>query len=250
MSLPFAAGALYSTIDDLLIWDQALPSGKVLGPASLQAMFTDYGHAYGFGWMIRKQFDRQLQTHQGGINGFRATIDRYPDDKLTVVVLSNLETAPVEKIARELAALHFGVAEPRHEASVDPTLFDGYVGYYQLGPKFVLNISREGDRLFVQPTKQPKLELFPESDRVFFHKVVDAKITFEVDPRGHATGVVLHQHGMDRPGHRIDEAEAKRIEEQPPKEHKEVVVDPKLFDGYVGTLSTKSKLHSDHLTRR
>jgi len=234
MSLPFAAGSLYSTIDDLLIWDQALSSGKVVSTASLQAMFTDYGHSYGLGWVIRKQFDHTIQTHGGGINGFRATIDRYPDDKLTIIVLSNIETSPVEKIARELAALHFGIFEPQHETPVDPTSLDGYVGHYKLGPKFALNVSRDGARLFVQATKQPKLEVFPESDRVFFYKVVDARITFEVDPRGYATSLVLHQNGIDRRGPRIDHAEAKRLEELPPKEHKEVPVDPKLFDGFLG----------------
>ena len=235
MSMPFAAGALYSTVDDLLVWEQALSSGKVLSTASLQAMFTDYGHAYGFGWVLSKQFDRRFQTHGGGIKGFRANVDRYPDDKLTIIVLSNIETAPVDKIGRELAALQFGVLKTHHEVSIDQALLDGYVGYYQLGPKFILNVFREGDRLFVQATKQPKLEAFPESDRVFFHKAVDAQITFEADPGGHATRLVLHQNGRDLPGPRIDGAEAKRIEaQQQPREHKEVRVDPKLFDGFVG----------------
>jgi D-alanyl-D-alanine carboxypeptidase len=234
MTLPFAAGSLYSTIDDLLTWDLALSSEKLLNAASLQTMFTDYGHGYGFGWVVHKQFEHRLQTHNGGINGFRATIDRYPDDKLTIIILSNFGTAPVEKIALELAALRFGIAETDRAASIDPTVLDGYLGCYRLGPKFVLHVSRVGDRLFVQATKQPKLEVFPESDRIFFYKVVSARIKFEVDPRGHATGLVLSQNGTDLPGPRIEDAEAKRIEEQPPKEHKEVSIDPKVFDGYVG----------------
>jgi D-alanyl-D-alanine carboxypeptidase len=234
MSLPFAAGGLYSSIDDLLVWDRALNAGKVIGPGSLQAMFNDYGHQYGFGWAVRKQLERRLETHSGGINGFRSTLDRYPDDKLTVIVLANLETAPVEKIARELAELAFGLYKPGHQAAIDPALLNGYVGYYQLGPKFVLNVSREGDRLFIQATKQPKLEIFPESDRVFFSTVVSARLSFEVDPRGYATDVVLHQGGRDWPGPRISEAEARQLEAQPPKEHKQVAVDPALFDGYVG----------------
>lgn len=234
MTLPFAAGALYSTVDDLLVWNEALSSGKVLNDQSLQAMFTDYGHAYGFGWAIRIQFGHVLQTHGGGINGFRATIDRYPSDKLTIIILSNVEQAPVEKIARELAALQVGVAELHHEAAVDPTMLDGYVGHYQLGPKFVLEVSRHGNRLFVQPTQQPKLELLPGRDRVFFFRVVDAQITFEVDSDRRATRLVLHQNGMDLLGERIEAAEAKRIEGQPPKEHKKVPVDPKVFDNYIG----------------
>jgi CubicO group peptidase (beta-lactamase class C family) len=235
MSLPFAAGGLYSTIDDLLIWEQALSSGKVLDPRSVQAMFTDYGHQYGFGWGVRKQLERRLETHGGGINGFRSTLDRYPDDKLTVIILANIETTPVEKIARELAELAFGrYVPPGHEATIDPVLLKGYVGHYRLGPRFVLNVSREGDRLFVRATKQTKIELFPESDCVFFSKVLSARLTFEVDPQGYAIGVVLHQNGVDRPGARISEADARQIEAQPRKEHTQVTVEPALFDRYVG----------------
>lgn len=234
MSLPYAAGALYSTVDDLLRWQDALSAGKVIGAASLRSMFTDYGHAYGFGWVIRAQLDRRLQTHGGGIYGFRATLDRYPEDELTIIALSNLESAPVEKIARELAAIRFGIAEPHRAAPVDPALLDGYLGPYQLGPRFVLTVTREGDQLFVQGTRQPRMEVFPESDRIFFSKVVDARVSFEVDPRGQASKIVLNQNGRERTGGRIEGAEAKRIEEEPPKEHKQVSVDPQLFDGLVG----------------
>src|SRR5258707_963793 len=65
----------------------------------------------------------------------------------------------------------------------------------QTAGTFAARRLRDGDRLFVQATKQPKLEVFPESDRVFFYKVVDGRITFEVDPRGRATRLVLHQNG-------------------------------------------------------
>jgi D-alanyl-D-alanine carboxypeptidase len=204
MSLPFAAGSLYSTVEDLLVWERALSDGKVLNVGSLQAMFTDYGHAYGFGWHIGRQFGRRLQTHAGGINGFRSNIDLYPDDKLVIIILSNIENAPVEKIGHELAALQFGIPVTHHEVPIDPALLDGYVGHYQLGPKFILNVTRFGSRLFVQATNQPRMEAFPESDRTFFHKAIDAKITFETDDRGRAVRLVLHQGGLDTPAPRMD----------------------------------------------
>lgn len=233
MSLPFAAGGLYSTVDDLLVWEQSL--SKVLSLASLQAMFADYGNGYGFGRFIRNQFDRRLQTHGGRINGFRANVDLYPDDKLTVIVLSNSDIAPVERIAHELAALQFGIAKTfPNEVLADPALLEGYAGYYRLGPKFVLHVSCDGSRLFVQATKQPKLQVFPENDRVFFYKVAGAKISFEVDQKGSAKGLILHQNGRDLPAPRIDGAEAARIAEEQPKEHKGVPINPKLLDGYVG----------------
>jgi CubicO group peptidase (beta-lactamase class C family) len=109
MSVPYAAGSLYSTVDDMLIWDQALYAGRPLKPASLQQMFTDYGHKYGFGWVIDTQFGHDRVWHNGGINGFVSSFQRYPKDGLTVVVLSNFQGARPDRIATQLAGLCLGV---------------------------------------------------------------------------------------------------------------------------------------------
>jgi CubicO group peptidase (beta-lactamase class C family) len=122
MSLPYAAGSLYSTVDDMLIWDQALRSDKVLKEASRKAMFSDYGNAYGFGWGLDKRFDHARISHGGGINGFVTKFDRYPDDNLTVVVLSNVSNGPSGVAADELGAIFLGrparTASPAGEAAV------------------------------------------------------------------------------------------------------------------------------------
>ena len=108
MSLPYAAGSLYSTVDDLLIWDQALYAGKPLSAASLDKMFTPNLEKYGYGWFISKEFNRKIESHGGGINGFNTVLSRYPDDKVTIVVLANMNTPAVEPISKGLAALVFG----------------------------------------------------------------------------------------------------------------------------------------------
>src|SRR6202023_3968145 len=119
-------------------------------------------------------------------------------------------------------------AKEHKEVTVDSKLFDGYVGKYQLAPSFIMTVTREGDHLFMQGAGQPTVQIFPESDRDYFLKVVDAQITFVTDSNGRATELILHQGGMDQ--------HAKRMEgELPPaKEHKEVTVDPKVFNSYVG----------------
>lgn len=111
MTEPYAAGSLYATVDDMLVWDQALYAAKILTPASLQAMFTDYGHGYGFGWVIGTQYGHSRVLHAGGINGFITRFDRYPRDKLTVLVFSNEDYAPasVAHIADSLAAVYLGI---------------------------------------------------------------------------------------------------------------------------------------------
>jgi cyanophycinase len=114
------------------------------------------------------------------------------------------------------------------EIAVDPKLFEGYVGRYQLARTVVVNVTREGDHLFTQLTGQQKGEIFPEGERNYFLKVVDAQITFETDSQGRATGLVLHQNGRDMPAMRIEG------ETVAPPKHKEIAVDRKVFDRYVG----------------
>jgi hypothetical protein len=103
------------------------------------------------------------------------------------------------------------------------------VGRYQLAPNFILTVTQEGDHLFTQATGQSKVEIFPESDRDYFLKVVDAQITFAPDSQGRATELILHQGGQDHHAKRVEGAAPL------PSEHKEVPINPKLFDGYVGS---------------
>jgi len=110
LTIPFAAGALYSTTEDLLRWEQALFGGKILSEASLKKMTTPARNNYAFGLMVRKQFDRNLIAHGGSINGFTSQLYYYPDSKVTVVALSNLHAPGAERIAKKLGALVHGEA--------------------------------------------------------------------------------------------------------------------------------------------
>ena len=108
MSLPYAAGSLYSTVDDLLLWDQALYAKKPLTAASLEKMYTPFKDNYGYGWFIDNKSKHRRIDHQGGINGFNTIIVRYPDDKVTVIVLANMNTGEIEPIARGLSEIVLG----------------------------------------------------------------------------------------------------------------------------------------------
>jgi serine-type D-Ala-D-Ala carboxypeptidase/endopeptidase len=159
------------------------------------------------GWHILTKDGREIIWHNGGTGGFRAFIGYDPKNRIGVVALSNASTTTgVDDIGRHLLDVAFPLAQPPKEhkqVAVDPKLFDGYVGRYELAPTFIITVTREGDRLFIQATGQPKLEVFPESEKDYFLKVVDAQITFETNRQGKATGLTLHQHG-DKHGNRIE----------------------------------------------
>ena len=89
-------------------------------------------------------------------------------------------------------------------AEIDPQVYAGYVGEYELRPGFTLTITVDGDRLFGQASGQGRAELFPESETVFFLKVVNAKVVFEPGDDGRASGLVLSQGGQEIAGKRID----------------------------------------------
>jgi CubicO group peptidase (beta-lactamase class C family) len=108
-----ADGSLYVTIDDMIKWDAALTAGKLLKKESYDEMWTPVKtkdgkeHGYGFGWSLGERNGHKRIHHGGAWQGFTTYIDRYPDDKLTVIVLTNLappQSKP-EVIAEGLAAL-------------------------------------------------------------------------------------------------------------------------------------------------
>lgn len=103
----FSAGAVYSTVEDMYRWDQAL-SSDVLLPAALRSqMFTPFLRDYAFGWKIDRPGDRLRISHPGLIDGFATYIARYPDDHVTVIVLGNLDSADAAGIGDYLASLVF-----------------------------------------------------------------------------------------------------------------------------------------------
>jgi len=168
MSLPYAAGSLYSTVDDLLAWDLALRSGKVIRPASVSAMFTDYGFKYGYGQFVETRNGKRYWQHAGGINGFTTMLARYPDQGLTLVVLTNLTASDPGHVADALADFYF---QPEHAAgpSGPPTSaeLDNYVGRYKYTDGMVLEVTRDGTRLFAAWNGTEKRELSREIGRNF-----------------------------------------------------------------------------------
>ena len=208
------AGALRSSANDMLTFLGA-NLGYVKTPLApaMAAMLSvrrptggPNGGEIGLAWLITKPSDDELVWHNGGTGGYRSFIGYDVKTRVGIVVLSNTFTGVGnDDIGMHLLDSHVPLlpAPKEHkEITVDPKIFDGYVGRYQLAPNFILTVTREGDQLFTQATGQPKVQVFPESQRDFFLKVVDAQITFETDANGRATSLTLHQNGANMPAKR------------------------------------------------
>jgi len=118
MSIPYSAGALYSTVEDLYLWDQALYTDTPLSEASKQIMFAPQipamGRSYGYGWFVGKSAEGKSSdsittiSHGGRVNGFNSLIFRIPQDKPLVVLLHNGGVAPLEVICQAITGILYG----------------------------------------------------------------------------------------------------------------------------------------------
>lgn len=122
MGEPYAAGSLYSSVDDLLLWDQALYSEKVLNATSKQKMFTPGLSNYGYGLVIHKGTITIIE-HGGGINGFNTQIERHIEPKRLYVLLNNTGGAPLREMVEGLRAILDGKPATMPKPPASPVLY-------------------------------------------------------------------------------------------------------------------------------
>jgi CubicO group peptidase (beta-lactamase class C family) len=215
MSIPFSAGALYSTTHDLLRWEEALYGGKVLSPAALKKMTTPFKQNYACGLIVQTVHGHTVYEHGGAIEGFNTDMAYYPDEKLTLIALSNLNGIAPSSIVTQLGAVAHGekvvLQSERKEITVAPDILARYVGVYQLAPNIDMTITLVDGQLISQMTRQGEVPLLAESETMFFPKDIDAEIEFPKDEKGPASQLILHQNGRDMTGKRLDDVEANKI---------------------------------------
>ena len=154
-SIKTGSGALYSTVGDLFKLDQALYGNNLLDKDTKKLMFTSIGdHEYGLGWGIWKRFDKNKHDHDGASPGSVAYLSRYPDEKVTIIFLGNINTGAFHRMKYDLAAIYFDqeyeIPEPKNYIVVDPTTLQQYEGRFEFesGNFFDLKVI-DGDLRFL-----------------------------------------------------------------------------------------------------
>jgi serine-type D-Ala-D-Ala carboxypeptidase/endopeptidase len=226
------AGALRSSANDLLKFLSAMMgyTKTPLAPA-MQAMLTvqrPTGQPFidnALGWEIDTRGGNEIIWKNGGTGGYRTFIGYAPRSGVGIVALSNASTgAGVDDVGLHLLDARYPLAVPEgspRETHVDSKRLEGYVGHYELAPNAIFSITREGDQLYAQLTGQGRAAIYGKNDREFFYKIVDAQLIFQSDAAGNTTALVLHQGGRDQTAKRIDEQQAKNLQDALDKRFKD-----------------------------
>ncbi len=128
MTLPYAAGALYSTVEDLYKWDQALYTDKLVPNDLKQKLFTPNLENYGYGWSIRAVpadepgAERTMISHGGAINGFNTFEQRLVDDHDLIVIFNNTPGANLSEMVKGIRAILYGQEPAVPKRSLVPVL--------------------------------------------------------------------------------------------------------------------------------
>jgi CubicO group peptidase (beta-lactamase class C family) len=206
------AGAIRSTLADMLKFLSAnlgltktTFDAAVADSQAIRFKSGDGSVELGLAWHI--QPGKGVVWHNGGTGGYHSLAAIMPEKHAGVVVLTSTAGMHVDRWGFGLLKLLLdGESEPLKlpqpiELSADAIA--PFVGTYKLGGA-TTTVSREGDRLFVQLTGQPKLRVYAEAKDRFFYREVGAAVTFETDDDGKVTRMVLHQNGRDIPAPRSE----------------------------------------------
>ena len=174
-SWDLGGGGIYSTVVDMLKWDQALYGSDLLPAEYKEKLFKPYvksGFAgpaeayFGYGWELGEVLGRKVLAHYGGSNGFEAAFFRFPEDRTTVIVLSNYRpSAPFkvhDEIIMKLSSILYGQNYdlPPVVKAIPSVVLSRYVGEYELAPGFNLSVSLKDGELWAQVNGKESWTLF------------------------------------------------------------------------------------------
>lgn len=203
MSHPYGGGSIYSSVDDLAKWDEALYTNKLISKSSLEQCFTpvvlNNGKTapYGFGWMVQQFLGRKEIHHGGRIYGFLSEGIWLPHEHLYVAVLSNIEdpsSMPPKLVAESVVTIALGEPFNMMQTAgivLTPEELKAYAGDYRHQAGFVLNIILDDGKLYVVTPGNTKDELVPQSRTKFLVPTKRAEIDFELDDTGKAIKMII-----------------------------------------------------------
>jgi CubicO group peptidase (beta-lactamase class C family) len=213
------AAGVFATVQDMMRWDRNLYDGHLGGMKIVEQMQVpallngDREISYASGFVVGRYRGLKTVEHDGANAGYRAELLRFPEQRLSVVLLCNADDVDPELQARKVADLFLGkVLEPRSQSQdekpaaikIDPRTLDALTGEYEHPLGVTITYTKENDRLMAQATGEQKFLLYPSGPRAFTYKLVNATVTFDRPGADGSVGAAVHhQNGRDFPMKRI-----------------------------------------------
>ncbi|WP_394191483.1 serine hydrolase [Pseudoalteromonas atlantica] len=201
------AGAVVSDATDMALYLKAnMQQNELASAIKLTHQPTaEFGNSLtkvGLGWIIQGTADGDVYMHNGQTGGFASFIGFNPTSHKGIVILSNtsilMDEVGYSYLTNSLASLKLTTPVKVAEAELAKL-----IGRYELVPGFILSITHDEDKLFVQGTGQPRLPLTANSINEFVNNAVKARIQFELDANGIATSLTMYQGGQTLPGKKL-----------------------------------------------
>jgi len=215
----FGATGLLTTADDMVKWALNLENGHVGGP-DVRDLMQERGVlndgkmiSYAFGLDIGEYRGLKTIDHDGYDAGFRSVLLWFPEQRFTVVMLSNNGIIDPAKTARRIADVYLSkdytekesppMPSEQKKVDVDPAFLHEYEGKYLLENERIVTLTRDGERLMFQGSGPTKIELLAQSDTEFILGGTDIKLGFQLNNVGMVTSITLYQPGREVGGKRI-----------------------------------------------
>ena len=199
------SSSLFISAEDLGKWLVNFQTELVGGKGAFEKMYqpgqlkSGAKIDYGFGIGLGKYHGDKTISHSGSWAGYRSYVMHVPEKRFGVGILANSGDMDPTSLARKIADVYFGHSSPPPRKSeerakanlkVDPSTWDGYLGTYRLGAGWLLEITREGDRLNTQATREAKFPMEALSETTFFVPAYGASVEFVRGKSGPAKQLV------------------------------------------------------------
>ncbi|NHF58047.1 serine hydrolase [Flavobacteriaceae bacterium TP-CH-4] len=232
MTLPYAAGSLMSTVDDMFLWFQAIRDNTLISAQSKAKAFTDTKlnngkpTHYGYGWQIDEINGVQSIEHGGGIFGYVTQGVYVPSENVYVIILTNRNGNSPQSTAIKMAAHAIGepFPSPKKAVALSDAQLQKWVGNYDFEGVYRNITLREGS-LYSQREGSDPLKLYPVSENDFYFEDGLARYVFALE-NGQRTALFSQ---------RIDQVKGMETGKKPATEKEVITIDPAVLPDYEGT---------------
>lgn len=232
LTLPYAAGSIMSTTEDLLKWQNAISANTLISQSSLDKatngskLNNGEDIDYGYGWGKGNIRGSRTYEHSGGIFGFTTNGIFLPEENIYIIGLSNCDCGNVGTITKNVAALALGKPFPKKEDAItlNKELLNKYVGAYEFDKGVIRHITLKDSQLFSQREGSIDLGIYPMTETNFIFDGNDTSYDFYSENGKRMAKFTTN--GKAIIGLGIDKA--------PPSERKEISLPAEISSQYIG----------------